>query len=264
MKKLIIGILMTALSVAVAVGFAGCGQNKAGTAGAAYYGHNAVAYATVTTDKAGKITKVDFEEVETLNVWTVTGAWGAAADNVAAADLDGTSAKKIQIGDVVLTRSDDGKTYAGSGKTLPTARGTDPAWTDPAIAFWYYEQATQGNYWILKADGSKYDIPFTNELKVGANAGKAVAKKDRLRKSQEDYRTSLAEGQLSWEENMTKISAWIVSKGTTDGYDSLVQKDGNGNGHYWFEGDVTTGATFNDLPNYMRAAALAYAKIGQK
>ncbi len=245
MKKAIAALLAVSLSAALMLSLTACGGPE--TEASAYGLVHKYYVAQVRVVKRGnRLQAVIFEETEGPSSW-------AKKSNIKEDKIDGVEfttggfAKKISIGALTFTATDD------AGTKTPAYRQTDGGETfeewvkREENAKFYVETMANGDYKLLKADGSAADLDFSkekNNLKKG----------ERWLKSKNGYWSG--ENMLGWQGNMNNLSDYIIRNGVEDYVGSEI-KDGDS----WVIDGVDTGATLVDFHDYMSLAKRAYERI---
>ena len=229
MKKAIAALLAVSLSAALMLSLTACGGPE--TEASAYGLVHKYYVAQVRVVKRGNRLQAVILEDKIDGVEFTTGGF----------------AKKISIGALTFTATDD------AGTKTPAYRQTDGGETfeewvkREENAKFYVETMANGDYKLLKADGSAADLDFSkekNNLKKG----------ERWLKSKNGYWSG--ENMLGWQGNMNNLSDYIIRNGVEDYVGSEI-KDGDS----WVIDGVDTGATLVDFHDYMSLAKRAYERI---
>lgn len=252
MKKALFGVVSALLVTVLLAGAVGCseaGKDLSGEATAYGLVHSHyVGIATVKTDASGKITSVNFDEMQTPYNWAAKKEFKEYNDDEDAFTTGGFG-KKIVIGDKTFSAVDESATGYPDYRLVDTNNSVSlENWLkDNLNAKWYVQQVKLGNYGVAKSNGTGVYNTFkdasTGELSVG----------DRWLKSKNGYWAEGGVG-LGWKANMKALCDFVAANGFAD--EGLTVK---GEDKVWKVNGVSTGATLNDFNDYIALCKIAYS-----
>lgn len=198
----------------------------------------------------GLITDVKLDEVYLPYNWAKVHAdYAANEDVLSVAGSRGTSyyAKYINIGGIVFTGEVLGEGTAQSINYKTDTIANIETWVqNNDNAKWYAEQALAGNAFIANANGT-----ISTYAKVDASASKGWLK------STTGYWTVEAP-RLGWTGNVAAFAEAIMGTNVPNATLTRASEAAAGE-QFWSIGDVVTGSTWTDFPDYYALAQRAFA-----
>lgn len=249
MKKLTKVIAGVACLATLACGAAACGGNGAKEVSGEAYAmvHTAGSYIgySKVTKKGDKITKVTLTEICLPNHVSTLPEGVEAEDKV----VDGTKTyyKTVKYGNVTMVYDLVAKNYTINGESAKDY------YMDNAHAEEYYKAVVAGNVAVV----------------VGGAEDKTVMTYNALSKEVNGYWTKQdtnSNNYSRWKMNRDATCAYVVSYGIGN-LTSLVKStegvtDAYGvSAKYWMDGDISTGATWNDFNNPNLVNSTTYAQL---
>lgn len=247
MKKFL-KIAVTALCLLSLTVFAASCSSCAGKEATGYaYGlvHNYYVGMATVKRNGDKVVSVKIEEMEGPASW-------AKKSNIKTEFTEGVEfteggfAKQITIGTMTFTATDNENAKTPAYKQSEDGETFEEWVKKDENAKFYFQQMSDGNYRILKADGTAGEMDFNTD----ANG---LKKGERWLKSKNGY-WSGENFPLGWQGNMDKITDYLVRNGFSS-YTGNESKDST-----WVIDGVDTGATLVDFHDYMKLAKAAYEK----
>lgn len=250
MKKILKSVMAAALALIILISFFACGEEdttvRKGKAYGMVYNSSSLCKVEMTTT-GSKIDSVSFDELALINDWSDKSVISGETENADWQEVTVNSAvsyyaKKVQFGDRIF--------YSDNAGVYTLDDGTQFAdWIkngDNAEYYWNCMQ--QGNYYILKENGDKYDVTY-----LPLSEGQTTDKSKRFFKTQNGYWQAGGYGK-GYIANMEAISAFVKSKGVGYKADDAAKND-QGN---FVLGGVDTGASVASFKDYYKLAQKAY------
>lgn len=245
-SKVVVGITMAAAVAATAGVIAGCGSaDKTGEAYGLTHGAGYVGYSKIVLN-GDKVKDLYLTEVCLPTEVT-------AAETVAAADkVTGTYVKRGKV-----YTADYYKTVT-VGSTTFTYDVTIPAESQASIGYKTSDGTTLLSWLSTEANcKAYYEAVTTNAVKVtvGTEQKTDIMNNASLSKEENGYWTT--DGVSQWKTNRDATVAYVKANGVAN-LTSLVK---NADTSIWMDGEISTGATWNDLNPATSGGYFSYAEL---
>lgn len=243
--KVVVGLTMAAAVAATAGAIAGCGSSQTGEAYGLTHGAGYVGYSKIVV--SGEKVK-DLVLTEVCLPTEVT-----AAETVAAADkVTGTYVKRGKVYTADYYKS------VTVGSTAFTYDETIPEGSQASIGYKTSDGTTLLS-WLSSEANCKayYEAVTTNAVKVtvGSEQKTDIMNKASLSKEENGYWT--VEGTSKWKANRDATVNYVKSNGVAN----LTKLKKNVDTSIWMDGEISTGATWNDLNPATSDGYFSYAEL---